>query len=284
MEMIRMKDSYRTRQKIENIISSILKILIIAVFVFPFLWMLSISLQTEKEVNTFPATLIPAVPQFINYVKAWNRAPFLMYLKNSVLMTASIIILQIVIMVPAAYSFAKNEFRGKKLLFGLVLVAFMTPMQVTFIPLYYMFADWGLLRTLWPQILPFLADAFGIFLLRQYFMQIPDELIEAARLDNASEAKIIFKLMLPIAKPALSTSVLFSFISHWNDYFWPMVVTTIDEVRPLTVGIAALKDTEGLAQWNVIFAGNMFLIAPILIVYIFCSKYIIRAFAYNGVK
>lgn len=279
-----MKGSYRTRKKIEGFIGSLFKILIIAVFVFPFLWMLSISLQTELEVNTFPATLIPSVPQFINYVTAWHRAPFLMYLRNSVVVTAAVILIEIVIMVPAAYSFAKNDFKGKNLLFGLVLIAFMTPMQVTFIPLYYMFADWGLLRTLWPQILPFAADAFGIFLLRQYFMQIPDELIEAARLDNAGEMKIIFKLMLPMAKAALSTAVLFSFISHWNDYFWPMVITTVDEVRPLTVGIAALKDAEGLAQWNVIFAGNMFLIGPILLVYIFCSKYIIRAFAYNGVK
>ena len=246
--------------------------------------MLSISLQTQKEISSFPATLVPAVPQFSNYATAWSRAPFLMYLRNSVIVTVGIIVFQIIISVPAAYSFAKNDFKGKKLLFGFVLIAFMTPLQVTFIPLYYMFADWGLLKTLWPQILPFMADAFGIFLLRQYFMQIPDELIEAARLDNAGEMKIIFKLMLPMAKAALSTAVLFSFVTNWNSYFWPMIISTVDEVRPLTVGIAALKDTEGLTQWNVIFAGNMFLIAPILVVYIFCSKYIIRAFAYNGVK
>lgn len=279
-----MKGSYRTRKRIEGLISTLCKVLIIAIFVFPFLWMLSISLQTQKEISSFPATLVPAVPQFSNYATAWSRAPFLMYLRNSVIVTVGIIVFQIIISVPAAYSFAKNDFKGKKLLFGFVLIAFMTPLQVTFIPLYYMFADWGLLKTLWPQILPFMADAFGIFLLRQYFMQIPDELIEAARLDNAGEMKIIFKLMLPMAKAALSTAVLFSFVTNWNSYFWPMIISTVDEVRPLTVGIAALKDTEGLTQWNVIFAGNMFLIAPILVVYIFCSKYIIRAFAYNGVK
>lgn len=279
-----MKGSYSARVRAAGFASALMKLFVIMVFVFPFLWMLSISFQTQKEVNSFPATLIPASPQFANYLTAWKRAPFLLYLRNSIVVTGAIILFQIVIMVPAAYSFAKNEFRGKKLLFGFVLIAFMTPLQVTFIPLYYMFADWGLLKTLWPQILPFAADAFGIFLLRQYFMQIPDELIEAARLDNASEAKIIFKLMLPMAKAALSTAVLFSFVSNWNSYFWPMVISTVDEVRPLTVGIAALKDTEGMTQWNVIFAGNMFLIAPILIVYLFCSKYIIKAFAYNGVK
>lgn len=275
---------YKTTEKILSIVSTLLKIFVVLIFVFPFLWMISISLQTSAEISTFPATLLPSSPQFSNYVTAWLKAPFLTYLKNSILIVGSIIVANVIIMIPAAYAFAKYEFRGKKLLFGLVLIAFMTPLQVTFIPIYYTMSDWGLLRTLWPQILPFLVDAFGIFLLRQYFMQVPDELIEAARLDNTSEVKIIYRLMLPMSKAAVSTSVLFSFVNHWNDYFWPMVVTSVDKIRPLTVGVASLKDDESVTEWNVIFAGNMFLVAPIIIVYIFCSKYIIRAFAYNGVK
>lgn len=275
---------YKTTEKILSIVSTLLKIFVVLIFVFPFLWMISISLQTSAEISTFPATLLPSSPQFSNYVTAWLKAPFLAYLKNSILIVGSIIVANVIIMIPAAYAFAKYEFRGKKLLFGLVLIAFMTPLQVTFIPIYYTMSDWGLLRTLWPQILPFLVDAFGIFLLRQYFMQVPDELIEAARLDNTSEVKIIYRLMLPMSKAAVSTSVLFSFVNHWNDYFWPMVVTSVDKIRPLTVGVASLKDNESVTEWNVIFAGNMFLVAPIIIVYIFCSKYIIRAFAYNGVK
>lgn len=275
---------YKTTEKILSIVSTLLKIFVVLIFVFPFLWMISISLQTSAEISTFPATLLPSSPQFVNYVTAWLKAPFLTYLKNSILIVGSIIVANVIIMIPAAYAFAKYEFRGKKLLFGLVLIAFMTPLQVTFIPIYYTMSDWGLLRTLWPQILPFLVDAFGIFLLRQYFMQVPDELIEAARLDNTSEVKIIYRLMLPMSKAAVSTSVLFSFVNHWNDYFWPMVVTSVDKIRPLTVGVASLKDNESVTEWNVIFAGNMFLVAPIIIVYVFCSKYIIRAFAYNGVK
>ena len=275
---------YKTTERIIGVLSFIVKVVIILLFIFPFLWMISISLQTQAEITTFPATILPKVPQFINYLTAWNRAPFMTYLINSLLIVGAIIVANIIIMIPAAYAFAKYDFPGKNLLFGLVLLAFMTPLQVTFIPIYYMMADWGLLRTLWPQILPFLVDAFGIFLLRQYFMQVPDELIEAARLDNTSELSIIYKLMLPLSKAALSTSVLFSFVNHWNDYFWPMVVTSVDAIRPLTVGIASLKDEESVTEWNVIFAGNMFLVFPILIVYIFCSKYIIRAFAYNGVK
>lgn len=275
---------YKTTERILKVLSTIVKLLIIFIFIFPFVWMISISLQTAEEISSFPATLIPAVPQFVNYLTAWAKAPFFIYLRNSLVVVGVIILVNIVVMVPAAYAFAKYQFKGKKLLFGLVLLAFMTPLQVTFIPVYYTMSDWGLLNTLWPQILPFLVDAFGIFLLRQYFMQVSDELIEAARLDNTSELKIIYKLMLPLSKAAVSTSILFSFVNHWNDYFWPMVVTSVDRLRPLTVGVASLKDNESVTEWNIIFAGNMFLVVPILIAYIFCSRYIIRAFAYNGVK
>lgn len=275
---------YKTTERILKILSAIVKILIIFIFIFPFLWMVSISLQTAEEISTFPATMFPAVPQFVNYATAWAKAPFFIYLRNSIVIVGVIILVNILVMIPAAYAFAKYQFKGQKILFGLVLLAFMTPLQVTFIPVYYTMSDWGLLNTLWPQILPFLVDAFGIFLLRQYFMQVSDELIEAARLDNTSELKIIYKLMLPLSKAAVSTSVLFSFVNHWNDYFWPMVVTSVDKLRPLTVGVASLKDNESVTEWNIIFAGNMFLVVPILVAYIFCSRYIIRAFAYNGVK
>ena len=115
-------------------------------------------------------------------------------------------------------------------------------------------------------------------------MQVPDELIEAAKLDNAGALKIVYKLMLPMAKPAMSTIVLFSFVSHWNDYFWPLVMTQSTEVRPLTIGIAMLKNTEGVTNWNTIMAGNLILVFPILIVYVLCSKSIIKSFAYSGIK
>ena len=115
-------------------------------------------------------------------------------------------------------------------------------------------------------------------------MQVPDELIEAAKLDNAGALKIVYKLMLPMAKPAMSTIVLFSFVSHWNDYFWPLVMTQSTEVRPLTIGIAMLKNTEGVTNWNTIMAGNLILVFPILIVYVLCSTSIIKSFAYSGIK
>ena len=275
---------YSFSQKVWAVIGFVLKALLIFVFVFPFLWMLSVALQSDAEITSSPITLIPAVPQWGNFLAAWSKGPFFLYLKNSLTIIVCVIILQLLIMVPAAYAFAKCEFKGKNLMFGLVLIAFMTPGQITFLPIYQMMSGWGIMDTLIPQILPFMTNAFGIFLLRQYFMQVPDELIEAARLDNAGSLNIVYRLMLPMAKPAMSTVVLFSFVNHWNDYFWPLVMTQTTQVRPLTIGIAMLKNAEGVTNWNTIMAGNIMLVFPILIVYVFCSQSIIKSFAYSGIK
>ena len=265
-------------------LSAVLKAVVLMIFVFPFLWMVSTSLQTLQETTTVPPTFVPAAPQWNNFVHAMQAGPFLTYARNSVVVTAAILVIQFVVMIPAAYAFAKYRFAGHRLLFGLVLLAFMIPGQVTFIPVYLMLADWGWIDTLLPQIVPFLANAFGIFLLRQYFMQIPEELVESARLDNASEFKIIWKLMTPMSRPALATIALFSFVSHWNEYFWPLIMTNSNSVRPLTLGIAMLRETEGITNWHIVMAGNVVLVIPILIVYAFCSKWIVKAFVYSGIK
>ncbi|NQX59886.1 carbohydrate ABC transporter permease [Paenibacillus qinlingensis] len=265
-------------------LSTAAKALILLVFVFPFLWMLSTSLQTFKETLAFPPVWIPASPQWDNFVQAMTAGPFLTYTRNSIVITIAILVLQFVVMIPAAYAFAKYTFRGSSILFGMVLLAFMMPTQVTFIPVYLMLADWGLIKTIWPQIIPFMSNAFGIFLLRQYFKQIPQEIIESARLDNANEFKVIWNIMTPMSRPALATIALFSFVAHWNDYFWPLVMTDTTLVRPLTLGIATLRETEGISNWHIIMAGNVVLVIPILIVYILCSKQIVKAFVYSGIK
>lgn len=260
------------------------KAVVLMGFIFPFLWMISTSLQTFEETMKFPPTWIPASPQWSNFVEAMRSGPFLTYFKNSVIVTTSIILIQLAVMIPAAYAFAQYKFFGNKILFGMVLLAFMIPGQVTFIPVYLMLADAGMIKSLWPQILPFMSNAFGIFLLRQYFMQIPQEIVESARLDNASEFKIIWKIMIPMSMPAISTVALFSFVSHWNDYFWPLVMTDSEAVRPLTMGIAMLRETEGISNWHIIMAGNVVLVVPILIVYLFASRQIVKAFVYSGIK
>lgn len=265
-------------------INMILKILFTLAFIFPFLWMISTSLQTFEETMRFPPTLVPKSPQWINYVEAMRSGPFLMFARNSIVVTLTVMVVQFLVMIPTAYAYAKYKFWGKNFFFALVLLAFMIPHQITFIPVYLMLGSWKLLDTLLPQIIPFMANAFGIFLLRQHFMQIPEDLIEAAKIDGAGEFRIMTQIMTPMAVPTIATIGLFSFISHWNDYFWPLVMTNSNSVRPLTVGIAMLKSTEGLDSWHIIMAANVVLVLPILVAYLIASKQIVKAFVYSGIK
>lgn len=253
------------------------------VFVFPFLWMFLTAFKTMPEVYQFPPAWLPESWQFENFQTAWESGPFLIYVWNSLLVAFGILVLQMLTAVPAAYAFARYRFPGRDLLFGLTLIALMIPPQVVFLPIYVELSNWGLVDTLLAQILPYGASAFGIFLLRQSFMQVPDEVLEAARLDNASEWRIMWQVMVPMAKPVLVTFGLFSFIYHWNDYFWPLIMTNSDEVRTLPVGIAMLtKVVEGGKLWNVIMAGNMILVLPILVIFFFAQRHIINAFVYQS--
>ncbi|RNB61705.1 carbohydrate ABC transporter permease [Brevibacillus gelatini] len=251
-------------------------------FVFPFLWMASTAFKTMPEVRQFPPSLLPESWEWSNFVRAWESGPFLMYTVNSIVVAVGILVLQFLTAVPAAYAFARYRFPGRSLLFGLVLVVLMIPGQVIFLPIYVQLSGWGLVNTLWSLIIPYAASAFGIFLLRQAFMQVPDEVIEAARLDNASEWRIMWTIMVPMAKPVLVTFGLFSFIYHWNDYFWPLIMTNSDEVRTLPIGISSLHMSDGGTLWNVMMAGNMILILPILVIFFVAQRHIIKAFVYQS--
>lgn len=257
---------------------------LVLIFALPFAWMISTSLKTLPETMIFPPEWIPNDPQWQNFIQAWNSGPFLHYFFNSVLIAGGILILQMLTMIPAAYAFARFQFPGSGILFGFVMVTLMIPSQLIFLPVYLQLSSWHLLNTHLGLILPFASSAFGIFLLRQSFKQVPEELIEAARLDKAKEWKIMWKLMIPMARPALITIALFSFISHWNDYFWPLVMTTNETARTLPLGIAKIRETEGVATWNILMAANLILVVPILIVFFFAQRSIIKAFVYNGVK
>lgn len=276
----------RLRNYLPKLPGDIFKIFIVLLFLFPFYWMFITSFKTYNEAIKFPPTLWPANFTMDNYRNVFFGMDINLkqYATNSVVVTAAIIVLQLVIMVPAAYAFAKFQFFGKGMLFGVVLVAFMIPTQITFITVYLQMSGWGLIRTLWPQILPFGANAFGIFLLRQGFMQIPDEIVECARLDNASEFAIMTRILLPMARSSMITIALFSFVSHWNSYFWPLVMTNTEAVRPLTLAIEKIKNSEMGIMWNSIMTANVILVVPVVIIYLFASKQIIRAFAYKGMK
>ncbi|MGI6636500.1 MAG: carbohydrate ABC transporter permease [Christensenellales bacterium] len=261
------------------------KILVMLLFAFPFYWMIVSSFKTYGEAIQTPPTLWPQNFTLDNFVRiAESEVNIKQYAINSIVITASIIVMQLAVMIPAAYAFAKREFPLRGFFFGFVLIAFMIPGQITYISTYLMMARAKLIPSLWPQILPFGANAFGIFMLRQAFKQIPEEIVESARLDNASDVQIMLQIMLPMSKSAMVTIAMFSFISHWNEYFWPLVMTNNEKFRPLTMYVQKMRDVEFGIQWNSIMASNMILVVPVVIIFLFASKKIIESFAYRGVK
>ena len=262
----------------------VMSILIFAVFFMPFYWMVLTSVKSLSETLTFPPTFFAERINFENFTKALSSGPFLQYTKNSIITTTSILVLQFVTVIPAAFAFARYKFIGKNLSFGVIMSTMMIPAQLVFLPVFIMFSKYKMVNSYASLILPFASSAFGIVMLRQAFMQVPQELLEAARLDDASEMKIMFKIMLPIAKPTLITLGLLTFISTWNDYFWPLVLTTKDMMRTLPVGIAGISKVDGGISYNILMAANMLLIVPILIVFSFAQKHIIEAFTYIGEK
>ncbi|MGI6230604.1 MAG: carbohydrate ABC transporter permease [Tractidigestivibacter sp.] len=267
-----------------RVVRWVVNALLVLVFAFPFVWMVSSSLKTLGETMTFPPSLLPADPQWENYSTVMTTIPFWRFLLNSVIVTFSVLVLQALTVVPAAYAFSQYDFKGKGVLFGLTLITMMVPAQLVFLPLFVMFARWGIINTYASLILPFATSAFNIFMLRQTFNQMPRELVEAARLDNASEFQIIWKLFLPMAKATLVTCALLTFIATWNDYFWPLVLTTNDTVRTLPVGVANMRASENGINYQILMAANVLLTLPILVVYIFANKHIIKAFSYIGDK
>ena len=274
----------REESILRKIFRIIALILVSIVFLGPFLWMVFTSFKPLAEALRLPPTFLPEtwVPQ--NYADAWQSGPFLHYTKNSVIVTLSVVALQLLTIIPASYAFAKMDFKFKKILFSLILVTMMIPAQLIFLPVYLMFSKVNLINSYWSLILPWASSAFGIFLLRQRFMQVPDEIIEAAVLDNTPTWKIIYKIMLPQAKGTVITIALFTFISEWNDYFWPLVMTSNDDIRTLPLGVSMLKSTLDGIHWNTVMAGNVILILPIVIIYLFAQKEIIKAFTYSGIK
>lgn len=275
-----MKSKYYITKTVRIIIS----ILLILVFFIPFYWMLLTSIKTLGETLKFPPKFLVMKPQWINFKLAFEAIPFWKYIKNSLIVTFGTLLFQFITIIPAAYAFARYEFKLKKISFGLVLITMMVPAQLVSLPIFLLISRLGLVNSYWSLILPQATSAFGIFMLRQSFMQIPEELIEAARLDCAGELKIIFRLMLPIAKPTLITLAMLTFIGCWNDYYWPMVLTTTDAVRTLPVGITSLRAVEGGVAHNIVMAGNIILLLPILIVFLAAQRQIIKGFTYMGVK
>ena len=252
----------------------------------PFLYMMSTSLMTLGE--TILKQLVPDVPQWGNYTEAWNEADFSLYFRNSVIITALTIIGIIFTSVLAGYAFARIEFPGRNLIFMLLLATLMIPGTVTFIPNLLLIrgeiVPWGSwMNTLPALTVPFMANAFSIFLLRQFFMQIPRELWDAARIDGAGHLRFLTAVVIPMSRPVIMTVTLLTFVAAWNEFIWPLLVTTTSTWRPLGVGLYTFV-TEAGPETHLIMAGAVITIIPVLIVYFITQKFFTEGIATSGLK
>ncbi len=254
------------------------------IFFLPVFWMLSASLKDLREIYTFPPQWIPLTPRWQNYVDAWNAAPFGRFYINTLITTAIGVGAELLFGTMTAYAFVFIPFPKKNLLFLLMLAALMIPIQVTMLPNYLTVANLGWLNTYAGIIVPGASVAFGTFLLRQHFLTLPKEILEAARLEGAGHFQLLTKIVLPLSRPIFVTVGLIALVTKWNDFLWPLIVTNRLEMRVLPVGLAYLFDQEGNSQWGVIMAATIFVVAPILLVFAWAQRHIIAGLTAGATK
>lgn len=268
-----------------------------AVFMLlPFLWMLSTTLKGPDEIFATEIRFLPEKWFLIesgvrnwfvveNFREAFRSVPLLRFLLNNVIVTVAIFLLQVIIAVPCAYAMAKLRFPGRGVIFGMVLFGLLIPVQAVAIPIFVMFWKIGVLNTYAAMVLPWIISVFGIFLMRQFFIGIPDDLIYAARVDGMGDLAILARIFVPLSIPAIVAFGVFSFIAHWNDYFWPLIVVNDSELFTLPVGIAFFKNDEAGTNYGALMAAATFTITPLIAAYFMAQKWFIRGIAVQaGIK
>ena len=262
-------------------------LLLVLMIGIPLFWMVSGSLKTTKEIRAIPTVWLPAVPQWSNFTDAWNAAPFGRFYINTLVTTAIGSSAELINAVMTAYALAFLKFPKKNLVFVLILVALMIPDEVVIVPNYLTVANvfghsW--VNTYQGIIIPGASVAFGAFFLRQAFMGLPREVLDAAKVDGCGHVRMLTQMVIPMARPAILTFALISLVAKWNEYLWPLVVTNEDRMRTLTVGLTYLFDSEGNTQWGVVMAGTIFVLAPLIAVFIWAQRFIIEGITSGATK
>lgn len=256
-----------------------------ALMLLPFVWMLVTSLKPADEIFSNELSWWPQRLALVeNYGRALTETPLLRYLGNGLLVVAAIFALQVVVAVPAAYALAKLRFPGRGLLFASVLLCLLIPPQAVAIPWYLELHYVGLLDSYWALILPFSLSVFGIFLLRQFFLGIPDDLIAAARMDGMSEFRIVWRVVVPNAMPALISFGIFSVVAHWNDYFWPLIVLNSQDYYTPTLGVVNFRNAESGTDYGALMAAATLVVAPLLAAFLLAQRRFIEGIAMSGMK
>jgi len=268
---------------IEQVAVHGLLIIWLLISVIPFVWMVSTSFKGPGEIFIFPPRWIPRNPTYNNYIDLFQNMNFGRPFLNSVIVSLSTTFLSVLIATMAGYGFAKFHFKNKNLLFLLILGTIMVPGQITMIPIFLLLSRLNLLNTYWGLILPSIANAFNIFFMRQYIMGVPDELIEAAKMDGAHEGWIFFRIILPLSRPAMAAITIFTFTGSWNNFLWPLIIATDESMYTLPVAVSVLggQYSENLAMQ---MAGSVIVILPLIIVFLFTQRYFIKGITFTGMK
>lgn len=251
--------------------------------VFPFFWMISTALKTDPEIYRIPPQLLPEIPQWSNFSKAWSSAPFGRYLFNTVLIAVVTTFFDLLLSSLGGVAFGKYRFFGQKVLFAMVLGIMVVPAQVTLIPNYLIMNMLGWLNTYQGVIIVSIVSPFGIFLVRQYLQTIPDELMDAARIDGCSEWGIFYRILLPLIKPVLGTLAIFSFTNSWNSFMWPLILMDKSQMYTLQIGLAFFRGQHHVYP-NLLMAINTLTVIPIMILFLFCQKYFVAGIQMSGLK
>ncbi|MGH4049839.1 MAG: carbohydrate ABC transporter permease [Clostridium sp.] len=278
MNKIRKKSKNKTAKIIVGVILAVGGLFMIT----PFIWMILSSLKTDAEIMRIPPTIWPRQLTIENFKKLFTEFNFLLYLKNTLIIVACSFG-GLFLNAMAGYGFAKYKFKGKTVLFYMVLATMMIPGQVTMIPVYLILSKVGLTNTMVGIVLPGLVGAFGIFLFRQFMSNISDELLEAARLDGASEARIFLRIVLPVCRPIIAVQGILAFIAGWNSFLWPLIMANDEKFYTLSVGLSLLKGQYS-SNYALQMAGSTFMVIPIIIMFIAFQKYILDGFNVSGMK
>ena len=252
--------------------------------VTPFVWMILGSFKGQGELLRVPPTWLPESPSLNNYRDLFSKQSFLRYFVNSTVVAVAVTLGNLLFCSMLGYALAKLEFRGKRLVFGLVMGTLMVPGMVTFVPLFVMVANLGLVDSYPGLILPFLVTPFGVFLMRQFMTTLPDDLLDAGRVDGAGELRIFRQIILPLCGPALATLGILSFLGSWNSFLWPLVVAQTQEHYTLPVALALFSTGQNVTNYGLLLAGATVVVLPILIVFLIFPRRFIEGIATTGIK
>lgn len=262
---------------------TVIMVVILISVLFPFLWLFLSSLKVDREIIQYPPSLFPTRYTVLQYIKVWDSIPLLRLLMNTVIFAGGATLFCVFFDSMAGYAFARFNFKGKNILFIIVLATMMVPYQVIMIPLFMEIFKMGLLNTSLGLILPRATSAFGIFLMRSFFVSLPKELEESARIDGLNEYRIYLSIMLPLCAPALITLVIFHFMNNWNDLLYPLMLTSSTEMRTLSAGLAMFVG-DRVIEYGPTLAAATISILPLLTAYVFAQKYFVQGVATTGLK